>query len=82
MTSLSLAGKERSFFYPNSFHDTYVLASSYETRCIMERKRLRRIADAEWESHRAVIHQLYITEDKTLLAMSAIMATDHNFTAR
>jgi hypothetical protein len=48
----------------------------------MESGRQRRIADAEWESHKATIYRLYVTENQTLSEVSDTMKTEHAFFAR
>jgi len=48
----------------------------------MNNQRRRRIANAEWESHKEMIQQLYLKEDKALEQVMGIMATTYDFPAR
>jgi hypothetical protein len=48
----------------------------------MESGRQKRITDAEWDLHKAAIHQLYVAENKTLSELSDTMKTEHAFFAR
>lgn len=48
----------------------------------MNNQRSRRIGDAEWESHKAMIEELYVRQDKPLGETMNILATEYQFTAR
>jgi hypothetical protein len=51
----------------------------------MEKERRRKIANAQWESHRETIKKLYVEDGKQLKGKDGlmdIMATRHGFLAR
>jgi len=48
----------------------------------MNTQRRRRIANAEWESHKDIIQQLYLKEDRALEQVMGILATTYDFPAR